>query len=163
MPKKILAVDDDSTFSQMIQAYLNKNGFEVSLAGNVNAALESIRKSPPDLVLSDYRMPGKDGMEMLEEIRRTNPGLPLVLMTGFGDIRLAVRAMKAGARDYLTKPVNPSELLEVVKNILESGPRPRWLHRRAVLQGKRTRRPAVFRPPIPAMVLCRVLAQTGNR
>ncbi|MBL0912380.1 MAG: sigma-54-dependent Fis family transcriptional regulator [Bacteroidia bacterium] len=124
MPKKILAVDDDSTFSLMIQAYLNKNGFEVSLAGNVHAALESIRKSPPDLVLSDYRMPGKDGMEMLEEIQKTNPGLPLVLMTGFGDIRLAVRAMKAGARDYLTKPVNPSELLEVVKNILDTDARP---------------------------------------
>ncbi len=118
MKKKILAVDDDSTFSTMIKTYLQKNGYEVLVASNVHAALEIVKKTKPDLILSDYRMPGRDGLEFLADLKDLNCKSPLVLMTGFGDIRLAVRAMKLGARDYLTKPVNPSELLEVVQSIL---------------------------------------------
>lgn len=118
MKKKILAVDDDSTFSTMIKTYLQKNGYEVFVAGNVNSALELLKSEKPDLILSDYRMPGRDGLEFLSDLNNLNITAPLVLMTGFGDIRLAVRAMKLGARDYLTKPVNPSELLEVVQSIL---------------------------------------------
>lgn len=118
MKKKILAVDDDSTFSTMIKTYLQKNGYEVLVASNVHGALEIVKKTKPDLILSDYRMPGRDGLEFLSDLKELNCKSPLVLMTGFGDIRLAVRAMKLGAKDYLTKPVNPSELLEVVQSIL---------------------------------------------
>lgn len=120
MKKRILAVDDDTTFSAMIQAYLSKNGYEVRIAGNANSALELVKSFEPNLILSDYRMPGKDGLEFLQALKELSCSAPLVLMTGFGDIRLAVRAMKLGARDYLTKPVNPSELLEVVESILSA-------------------------------------------
>lgn len=118
--KNILVVDDDSTFCLMLQSYLTKYGFSVSTTSNVDTALDIIKKSEMDLVLSDYRMPGKDGMEMLEVVKKTDPGLPLILMTSYGDIRLAVRAMKLGAYDYITKPVNPTELLELVKSALDS-------------------------------------------
>jgi two-component system response regulator HydG len=118
--KNILVVDDDSTFCLMLQSYLTKYGFSVTTTGNVDTALDIIKKSEMDLILSDYRMPGKDGMEMLEAIKKTDPGLPLILMTSYGDIRLAVRAMKLGAYDYITKPVNPTELLELVKAALNS-------------------------------------------
>lgn len=118
MAKKILAVDDDSTFSTMIKSYLTKNGYDVLVASNVHNALELVKTEKPDLILSDYRMPGRDGLEFLSDLKVLQSKSPLVLMTGFGDIRLAVRAMKLGAKDYLTKPVNPSELLEVVQSIL---------------------------------------------
>lgn len=116
--KNILIVDDDSTFCLMLQSYLTKFGFNAMTAGNAANALDMIRKSEIHLVLSDYRMPGMDGMEMLEEIKKTNPHLQLILMTSYGDIRLAVKAMKLGAYDYITKPVNPTELLELVKSAL---------------------------------------------
>lgn len=118
--KNILVVDDDSTFCLMLQSYLTKYGFSVTTTSNVDTALDIIKKSETDLVLSDYRMPGKDGMEMLEALKKFDRGLPLILMTSYGDIRLAVRAMKLGAYDYITKPVNPTELLELVKAALNS-------------------------------------------
>lgn len=116
--KNILVVDDDSTFCLMLQSYLTKYGFSVTSTSNVDMALDIIKKSEMDLILSDYRMPGKDGMEMLEAVKKTDPDLPLILMTSYGDIRLAVKAMKLGAYDYITKPVNPTELLELVKAAL---------------------------------------------
>lgn len=118
--KNILVVDDDSTFCLMLQSYLTKYGFAVTSTSNVDTALDIIKKSEMDLILSDYRMPGKDGIEMLEAVKKTDPDLPLILMTSYGDIRLAVKAMKLGAYDYITKPVNPTELLELVKAALNA-------------------------------------------
>lgn len=118
--KNILVVDDDSTFCLMLQSYLTKYGFSVTTTGNVDTALDTVKKNNIHLILSDYRMPGKDGMEMLEELKKIDPNIPLILMTSYGDIRLAVRAMKLGAYDYITKPVNPTELLELVKASLNS-------------------------------------------
>lgn len=120
--KNILVVDDDSTFCLMLQSYLTKYGFSVSTTGNVDNALDTIKKNEIHLILSDYRMPGKDGMQMLEEVKKIDPNIPLILMTSYGDIRLAVRAMKLGAYDYITKPVNPTELLELVKSSLDAKP-----------------------------------------
>lgn len=118
--KNILVVDDDSTFCLMLQSYLTKYGFSVTTTGNVDTALDTVKKNEIHLILSDYRMPGKDGIEMLEELKKIDPDIPLILMTSYGDIRLAVRAMKLGAYDYITKPVNPTELLELVKTSLNS-------------------------------------------
>lgn len=117
--KKILVVDDDSTFCLMLKSYLTKYGFSVTSTSNVDTALDTMKKTPVDLILSDYRMPGKDGMEMLEMLKAQGIHVPLILMTSYGDIRLAVRAMKLGAYDYITKPVNPTELLELVKAAIE--------------------------------------------
>lgn len=122
--KNILVVDDDSTFCLMLQSYLTKYGFSVTTTGNVDTALDTVKKNEIHLILSDYRMPGKDGMEMLEELKKIDPNIPLILMTSYGDIRLAVRAMKLGAYDYITKPVNPTELLELVKASLNGNERP---------------------------------------
>ncbi len=122
MNKKILVVDDDSTFCLMLSSFLTKHGFEVCVAGKVNTALKILELQTFDLILSDYMLPDKDGMILLEEILKSQSGVPVIMMTSYGDIRLAVRAIKLGAFDYITKPVNPDILLELVKNALKQGP-----------------------------------------
>ena len=108
--KNILVVDDDITFCMMLQSYLSKQGYQVFTTQKAEEGLRIIRNQNIDLVLSDYRMPDKNGIELLEDIKKTHPQLPVIIMTSYGDIRLAVRAMKLGAVDYITKPVNHEEL-----------------------------------------------------
>lgn len=116
--KRILIVDDDVTFCLMLKSFLSRQNFEVYTAGNVNKALDTISETNFDLILTDYQMPQKNGMDLLQEIMKRGLKTPVVLMTSHGDIRLAVKTIKTGAHDYLTKPINPSELLELVKSIL---------------------------------------------
>ncbi|MHB8261799.1 MAG: sigma-54-dependent transcriptional regulator [Bacteroidia bacterium] len=120
--KKILVIDDDYTFCLMLQNYLSKQGFEVSTAGTASQALTILDKTSFDLILSDYRMPDKDGLVLLEEIKKRKYEVPIIIMTSYGDIRLAIRAIKLGAFNYLTKPIKPDELLELVKHALKSTP-----------------------------------------
>ncbi len=116
--KKILIVEDDSTFCLMLQSFLSKNNFEVVTTTTVVQALQILNKEFFDLILTDYRLPDKDGIELLQEIIKRKSNIPIIVMTSYGDIRLAVKAIKNGAYDYITKPINPSELLELVKNTL---------------------------------------------
>ena len=116
--KKILVVDDDTTFLMMLQGFLNKKGYETSVESSAEKGLEKIHKTSFDLIISDYRMPGMDGIELLAELRKNEINTPLILLTSYGDIKLAVRTMKLGASDYLTKPVNPEELLRIVNHTL---------------------------------------------
>lgn len=119
--KKILIVDDDSTFCLMLQSFLTKHEFAAVTASNVAQALQIFDKESIDLILTDYRLPDKNGIELLQEIKKRKSKIPMIVMTSYGDIRLAVKAMKIGASDYITKPVNPSELLELVKDAFHSG------------------------------------------
>lgn len=116
--KKILVVDDDTTFLLMLQSFLAKKGFETEVISDPLKALQSLEKNEYDLILSDYRMPQMDGMEFLSAIGERGIDTPLILITSYGDIRLAVKAIKQGATDYLTKPVNPDDLLALVQNVL---------------------------------------------
>lgn len=102
----------------MLKSFLSKQNFDIYTSGNVNSALELISEFSFDLILTDYQMPQKNGMDLLREIVRRGVTTPVVIMTSHGDIRLAVKTIKTGAHDYLTKPINPSELLELVKSIL---------------------------------------------
>ncbi len=115
---KILVVDDDTTFLLMLKSFLEKKGYRAVTESNAEKGLEALHQSEFDLILSDYRMPGMDGIEMLSTINGLNIKTPLILITSYGDIKLAVKAMKLGAADYLTKPVNPEELLALVKSVL---------------------------------------------
>jgi len=117
--KKILIADDDSTFCLMLQKFLSKHDLEVSVTGTVSQALSMLDRTSFDLVLSDYRLPDKNGIDLLEEIVRRKSRVHVIIMTSYGDIRLAVKAIKTGAYDYITKPINPGELLELVKNALK--------------------------------------------
>lgn len=117
--KKILVVDDDTTFLLMLQSFLAKKGFTTEVISDPLKALAALDKSKYDLILSDYRMPEMDGMAFLKAVSEKGITTPVILITSYGDIRLAVRAIKQGAADYLTKPVNPDDLLALVQNVLK--------------------------------------------
>lgn len=119
MTDSILVVDDDENVRWVTQTQLEDAGYRVTEVPSGEAALAVLEKERPSLVLTDLRMPGISGIELLERIRAQEPELPVVLMTAYGTIQSAVQAVKAGAYDYLTKPIDSEELLLVVSRALE--------------------------------------------
>ncbi len=116
---RVLVVDDEPAVRTALRVNLGRAGFEVVLCERADEALDRLRESGADIVLSDIRMPGMDGLELLETLRPSHPDLPVVLMTGFGSVDTAVRAMKAGAFDYIIKPIEKDELIVVLERALE--------------------------------------------
>jgi DNA-binding NtrC family response regulator len=111
-PLKILVVDDEPPLREILQRGLTQmGGFSVEVAQNGLEAIEKIEKEIFDLVLSDLKMPEMDGMELLKMIKGTRPEMPVIMMTAYGSIDTAVEAMKIGANDYITKPVDLRDLL----------------------------------------------------
>jgi two-component system, NtrC family, response regulator HydG len=115
----ILAIDDDIAFLMMLKSFLERKGYNVVTAGTATQALADIAKQKPDLVLSDYRLPDFNGLELLKKIRTFLPDVPVLIMTSYADIRLAVKVMREGAVDYITKPIQQEELLELINNTLQ--------------------------------------------
>lgn len=107
----ILIVDDEQNMRVALFEALSRNGHEVAVAENGRMALEMIARQPPDLVITDIKMPGMDGLELLRQVKALRPDLPVVIMTGFATVDTAVEAMKQGAFDYLLKPF-PVEVIE---------------------------------------------------
>jgi two-component system NtrC family response regulator len=119
MTGSILVVDDDENLRWVTQTQLEDAGYTVITVPNGEAALAALEKERPSLVLTDLKMPGISGIELLERIRAQEPETPVILMTAFGTIQSAVHAVKAGAYDYLTKPIDAEELLIVIGRALE--------------------------------------------
>jgi DNA-binding NtrC family response regulator len=119
MPNKILIVDDEPFNLDLLEQELSELGYAVVRAETGAAALMQIEKVAPDLVLLDYLMPGMNGIEVLQTIRKTQSDLPIVMITAYGTIDLAVEAIKAGADDFITKPFDPEHLALVVGKSLE--------------------------------------------
>lgn len=117
---KILWVDDEVEFLQPHILFLKDKGYDVSTAVNADDAIDLIRQHSFDLVLLDEMMPGKDGLVTLTEIKKLNPGLPVIMITKNEEESLMEEAIGAHINDYLTKPVNPSQILSAAKKILES-------------------------------------------
>ena len=117
--KRILVVDDDESLRWVTQAQLQQSGYEATAAASGREALDRMREDPPDLVITDLMMPGMSGLELLKRIRAEYPEVIVIMVTAFGAVDTAVEAMKAGAYDYLTKPVNVDELRIVVDRGLE--------------------------------------------
>ncbi len=115
---KVVVVDDKEMMRDSIAATLRRAGMQVLPASGGEAALELIAKDRPDAVVTDFKMPGMTGVELLEKIREIDMDLPVVLMTAFGTIDSAVEAMRLGAYDYLTKPFEGDELLIAVKRAI---------------------------------------------
>ena len=115
----VLIVDDDPTFCLMLKAFLENNGFTVKEVFSAGSGLKALSQASFDMVLTDFRLPDKDGIQLLNEIRKEWPGLPVILMTRYAEIRTAVNAIKLGAFEYVTKPVNPDELLLTIRKALE--------------------------------------------
>lgn len=117
MPRRILVVEDEDKLRRVIQLHLEANGYEVEQARTAEEAV--LRAGEADLVLTDLRLPGMDGMELLGHIRRQNAHTPVIVMTAFGTVENAVAAMKAGAVDFLLKPFSLDHLSAVVEKALE--------------------------------------------
>ncbi len=116
---KILVVDDEPAARTALAEVLRQEDYEVETAGDGFKALGRMEEFAPDLILTDLNMPGIDGVELLRKVKEGNAELPVVLMTAFGGVEPAVRAMREGAEDYLTKPLNTDELMLVLARTLE--------------------------------------------
>jgi DNA-binding NtrC family response regulator len=118
-PRNLLVVDDDAAMRQMLVSLFEDQGYAVGEAASANDAIEQVRELDFDAVLSDVRMPGKTGIEMVGELRALRPRTPVILMTAFGSIDSAIDAMRAGAFDYITKPFEPETALIAVERAFE--------------------------------------------
>jgi two-component system NtrC family response regulator len=111
----VLIVEDDDSLRLIVQTQLEKLGYATALAINAEQALEILKQSHPRLVITDLQLPGMSGIELVKRIQVDFPGLPVIVVTAFGTVQSAVSAMKAGAYDYITKPIHGYELSAVVK------------------------------------------------
>ena len=116
----ILIVDDEKNYLVVLEALLGPEGYEILTAGSAQDAIDLIRESDLDLIITDMKMPGTSGMELLEESKKIKPDLPVIMMTAYGTIEMAVEAMKKRAYDYITKPFQNEELKLTVKKALEN-------------------------------------------
>jgi DNA-binding NtrC family response regulator len=114
-----LVVDDESEIREGLGFLLGAEGFEVSAAPDAEAAVKSLEEQPYDLVLLDVNLPGKNGLEFLNDLHRRDPDLPIILITAYGSIDMARAAFKSGAQDYITKPWNNDELLVQVAQAVQ--------------------------------------------
>ncbi len=115
----ILIVEDGKTQREMLRDYMAAEGHTVFEAQNGQEAIDQVMSGPVDLALLDYKMPGMDGMEVLNRLKAINPGIDVIMITAFGTIETAVDAMKQGALDYITKPVDLDELGILIDRIAE--------------------------------------------
>ncbi len=114
----ILVVDDDEAVGKVIAALLTQDGYKTTWVGSAEAALATLEKRAFDLLISDVRMPGLSGLELLKVLRVKSPELPVILLTAHGSVPMAVEAMREGAADFMLKPFNREEVLFVVKKVL---------------------------------------------
>ncbi|HEY6555680.1 MAG TPA: sigma-54 dependent transcriptional regulator [Polyangiaceae bacterium] len=116
---RILVVDDEANARSALSELLRQEGYDVQASADGFKALAQVEEFAPDLVVTDLKMPGMDGVELLKKLHDDEPELPVVVMTAFGAVETAVAAMRSGATDYLQKPLNVDELLVVVERALE--------------------------------------------
>jgi DNA-binding NtrC family response regulator len=115
----ILIVDDDPALGTILEAAMERIGHQAVCAQNVPEALQALSRNATDLIISDYCMPGLSGLEFLEVLQQEGYDIPLIMLTGYGTIEHAVAAIKAGAIDYITKPVRPEQIEIAVNQALE--------------------------------------------
>jgi two-component system NtrC family response regulator len=118
-PFRILVVDDEAPQRELLAGFLVKQGYEVVPAASGAEALERLERETFDLILTDHRMPQMSGLDLLKAAREVNPEIPIVVMTAYGSVEQAVAAMKAGAYDYLGKPIDLDDLLHRIGKVRE--------------------------------------------
>jgi two-component system, NtrC family, response regulator AtoC len=119
MKLSILVVDDDKLINDFLMETLTRSGYHVEAVLSGQAALERIADKPYDILISDIKMRGMDGITLLQKVKESYPEVSVIMLTGFGPIEVAVRAMKLGARDFLLKPVSPDAIELVVERVAD--------------------------------------------
>ena len=117
--QKILIIDDDRDMCLLLKRFLTRHGYEVLEAYNGKKALEILEETEPSLVMCDFRLEDMEGNVLLGKIKEKYPHLPVIIITGYSDIKIAVEVMKMGAYDYITKPLFPDEILVTIRKALE--------------------------------------------
>ena len=117
---KILIVDDNKNMQIILKNILSDEGYQITTFGNGKSALKEIEKNIPDLILLDIRLPEMNGIEILQRVKKIKEDLLIIMITAYGDIKTAVKAMKLGAYDYITKPFVNEDLILTVKKALET-------------------------------------------
>jgi DNA-binding NtrC family response regulator len=117
---KVAIVDDEQDMRQSISQWLALSGFDTETYASAEEALKSIGQDWPGVVVSDIKMPGMDGMSFLKRLMSVDSGLPVIMITGHGDVPMAVEAMRVGAYDFLEKPFNPDRMTELAKRASQS-------------------------------------------
>lgn len=122
MPKKhsVLIVDDDTYICSILKKYLEQNGFVTETTFSGNGAKTLIEKKDFDVILCDYRLPDFDGLDILKHVKTKKSSVPVIIMTAYAEIKKAVELIKTGAFDYIAKPMQPEEVLAIIKKALES-------------------------------------------
>ncbi|MGE8437177.1 MULTISPECIES: sigma-54 dependent transcriptional regulator [Pseudomonas] len=119
MLNAVIVVDDEASIRTAVQQWLSLAGFEVQLFERAEACLAQLPEHFPGVILSDVRMPGMGGLQLLEQLQGRDADLPVILLTGHGDVPMAVEAMRNGAYDFLEKPFSPDSLLGSLRRALE--------------------------------------------
>ena len=121
----IALVEDDEAVLRSLSMLLAKRGYPVKAYGSAEQFLAALIENPPLCVVSDIRMPGMSGLELHQTLKRSNPALPVILITGHGDIAMAVEAIKQGAFDFIEKPFDDDQLMARIQEAIQSGQRMR--------------------------------------
>ena len=119
MAEKILIIDDDKDMCLVLKRFLSKHGFEAIEANSGKKALEILEGTNPDLILCDFKLEDMDGTTILKNIKDKLPAVPVIIITGYSNIKTAVEVMRLGAIDYVTKPLLPDEILVTIKRALK--------------------------------------------
>jgi two-component system response regulator HydG len=133
---KLLIVDDDPFFNKTLSNYLKRHDYEIETASSAEDALDELKISAFDLVISDYRLPKMDGLALIEHIK-ANFHIPVILITNYSDIRTAVKSIKLGAFEFVSKPIIPEEFRLVIENALQ-GPKPEATDSKKISKPKTT-------------------------
>ncbi|WP_047337656.1 MULTISPECIES: sigma-54 dependent transcriptional regulator [Pseudomonas] len=145
MLNSVIVVDDEASIRTAVEQWLSLSGFEVQLFSRAEDCLAQLPRNFPGVILSDVRMPGISGLELLAQVQRLDPDLPIILLTGHGDVPMAVEAMRDGAYDFLEKPFSPDTLLSSLRRALDK--------RRLVLENRRLHQQADSRAKLDATLL----------
>ena len=125
---RVLVVEDERYVRESLREILREKGYEVVEAGAVAEAMALLARSPVDVVLTDFRLPGADGLEVVRQVQAVSPDVPVIVLTGQGTIASAVECLKAGASDYLLKPADPDALDVALERALASRALRREVH-----------------------------------
>ena len=120
MPERILVIDDELDMLMLLRMIIEDNtDYEVETTNNPSEAVKMVMKNDYDLVVSDLKMPGMDGLELFDEVKGMKPDLPLIIITAYGSLETADEAMKMGVADFITKPFRKDSILFTINRVLE--------------------------------------------